>query len=493
MHSRGTVDVQILQYDDVLLFYPVLPCIKAALTITEKSLVCDASTKFMSQVKYQSRCLIDEVKRNDKIIGCTDQGFLLRIITALLQNNKSYDLKNMRTADCNKGTFPKPHLDLMYGFRFSQQELLTQFLNANVSGLIGAPTRYGKTALMINTLRAFPSLVAVVTAPGVDLVKQLYADIKKAIPNREVKLICSGSYTRTPSDTGITVCSADSLDKCDPGATELLLADEPHALVTDNRLKGLRAFTKARRYGFGATLKGRFDGRDALIEGIFGPVVVERTYKEAVAEGAICPLNVIFLRVPIDSSLTFWDRNAAYNSLLFHSEEMAQITRRICEEVIPQEWQTMIFIKDEKQAEMWLEAIGEEHTIAMAKRLTKKEREEVDRRMKANEIKRCLCTKIYVQGVTFSDVRCLVNCEAGGNNTSAIQKPGRLAEIRPNKKCGIVIDFLFEPDARGNGGAAWNALCRDSLGRKAAYEEKGYGIYEVGTIEELKQIFDKLK
>lgn len=353
------------------------------------------------------------------------------------------------------------------------------------------------TTLMINTLRAFPTLSTVVVAPGVDLVKQLYDDITgpRGLPkgSREIRLICTGKgRTPTTSPGGITVCSADSLDKCDPVNTELLLADEPHALVTANRLEKINAFTRARRIGFGATLKGRFDGRDSLITGLFGPVLVERTYKEAVAEGAVCPLSIIFLKVEITPK-AFRDRNAAYSGLLFHNPNMMNLAKRICMEVIPQDWQTMVFIKEEKQAEMLMEALDDNATIAMAKRMTNKERTEVDWLMKQNVIKRCLCTKIYVQGVTFSDVRVLLNLEGGGNNTSAIQKPGRLAEIRPGKKCGIVIDLLFTgPKGDVPGKNSWYPLCIDSNNRKKAYEEIGYDVHVADNITELKSIFDKL-
>jgi hypothetical protein len=92
-------------------------------------------------------------------------------------------------------------------------------------------------------------------------------------------------------------------------------------------------------------------------------------------------------------------------------------------------------------------------------------------------------------------VRVLLNLEAGGNNTSAIQKPGRLAEIRPGKKCGIVIDIMFtKPEgAKATGKTPWYALCIDSINRKRAYEEKGYDIYEVDTIKQLKETFDRIR
>lgn len=492
------VDVKLYWYDSQILFYPVLPCLVKALTIKEKSLELSEQTNFVRDSILRKREMFERLDRGGKVIGTTFHGFIDRILQTLAINGLTYDDKDCRTAKSVGGRFPKPRLDLMKGFRFSQEDLITKALLRDQSGLIGAPTRYGKTTLMINTMRAFPESNICVVAPGVDLVKQLYEDITgpRGIKDREVKLICSGSKTKYMSyeHNGITVCSVDSLDKVDQGQVDLLLADEPHALVTQTRTSKIDKFFKARRYGYGATLDGRFDGRDALITGLFGPVLAERTYKEAVEEGAICPLHIIFFEVEITPNW-YGDRTSAYNHLLFKNERMAKLTADLCKAVVPEDFQTMIFIKDEKQAELYLKHIGEEHTIAMAKRMNNKEREEVTERMRSNVIKRCLCTKIYVQGVTFSDVRVLINAEAGGDNTSAIQKPGRLAEVRPNKKCGVVFDFLFMPADPSNTfgmSGGWGALCYDSKARLNAYKRKGYDIHYVRTVEEAKAKFEEL-
>lgn len=484
----------IYQYDDVLLFHPILPEIAEALTITEKALELNKRT-WLRETTRKKRELFARVARQGGEVGSTYQGFLNKIINTCITSGKTFKLCDMRTSQQSRG-FPAPRLDLMHGFRFSQEELLKSFLLKDRSGLLGAPTRYGKTTLMINTLRAFPTLNTVVTAPGVDLCNQLYDDLTgpRGIKNREIKKICSGSRTKFQAEgNGITICSADSLEKCDTGLTELLLADEPHAYATGTRVGKLNAFTKARRYGYGATLKGRFDGRDPIIEGLFGPVLVERTYKEAVAEGAICPLNIIFMVIELTPN-HYRSRDDAYKALFFNNQQMAGLTARICNEVIPQEYQTMLFIKNSVQADIYRDAIGRDTTIAMAKQMNTKQRAEVTELMRTNVIKRCLCTDIYVQGVTFSDARVLINCEAGGNNTTAIQKPGRLAEIRPNKKCGIIIDFMFTFSGKRKDyqGEAFWALVSDSKARKTAYEEKGYGIYEAHTIQECKTIFNSL-
>lgn len=452
------------------------------LTIEVKGLEQDPARPWVITNTRQKKKVFKVIQENPRVVQ-TMQGFWVGLKAHLERKGYVVQLEDLRKA------FPQPRFELMHGFRFNQEQLLKDFLSKDMSGLLGAPTRYGKSTLIKNTLRAYTGLTTVVTAPGADLVKQLYEDIKVDLPQRDVKLIGAGSRVRYPSED-ITVISMDSMDKADFGRTELLLIDEPHAAVTDSRLPILNAFQKARRLGFGATLKGRFDGKDALITGLIGPVLAERTYREAVAEGAICPLRVYLLRIPIHkrSINTGWNRNQAYKHLLYESGRMAKVANRICKELIPDEWQTLLFIKNEKQADLYLDEIGQEGTIAMAKKLTPKQREEVMERMRSDNIKRCIASDIYSQGVTFNHVRVMINLSGGGNNTTTIQKPGRLAEVREGKKAGIIVDFMFYPAedlTMQNCGPGVRMLFVDSNNRKKAYEEKGYEVVEVSNFEEL--------
>lgn len=473
----------------VAIVQPIPGLVGDVLTITEKQMVQDEDT-YQQKVEFRRRPLYNVLSENPYVIQ-TYQGLWKAIFDYSIVRGvipQMYDRRYMCAS---------PDLNSMFGFRFSQKELLTTALQQERSGLIGAPTRYGKTYLMVNTLRAYHNVTTVVTLPGTDLVQQTYKTIKELLPHRDVKLMGAGSRVRYPSED-ITVCSMDSLHKCDTGKTELVLIDEPHAVVTDSRLPKLLAFEKARFIGFGATLKGRFDGRDKVIMGAIGPVLAQRTYKEAVAEGAICPIAVLYLKVPLKKPAQS-TRQGAYNALLFKSRRMAEAVARMTKELIPEGWQTLIFIKHEKQAELYLSHIGKEGTIAMAKRLSAKERKDLMARMASGEVLRCLASDIYAQGVTFSDVRVLINAAGGGNNTTAIQKPGRLAEIRPGKSYGIVIDFLFtaaEDPTLTSKSPKLKAdprrfLIADSENRKKAYEEIGYEIVECNNREELCTAFSK--
>lgn len=426
---------------------------------------------FRATVKERSKYAQSKIKRTYYDINISGK---LSDIPVKLHRKKAIN-KNIRVNPLITG-FTTEYLGRgdYYGFELEGPDGLF---------LLGDCTVTHNTTLIKNTIRAFPNVNTVVTVPGADLVKQLYDDIKAAVPHREIKLIGAGS-NKTPCDD-INVVSMDSLHKCDADACRLLLIDEPHACVTASRLPELTKFDKARKIGFGATLKGRFDQKDILIEALIGPVLAERTFQEAVAEGAVCPLIVYMINIPLQGNLG--DRDAAYKTQLFKSQKVAKAVKWICHSLLPKDWQTLLFIKNEKQAEFFLEWVGEEGTIAMAKRLTKKEREELMTRMCSDDIKRCLASDIYAQGVTFNHVRSLINLSGGGANTSTIQKPGRLAEVRPGKRCGVVFDFFF---SKGNAtGEGANAIYRDSIARSLAYTEKGYEIIFVNSYGELESSF----
>ena len=417
----------------------------------------------------------------------THQGFWKKVVEHVEGQGLQVRMHDIRLK------FPAPDFSRMHGMRFSQEPLLKEALMQNRSGLIGAPTRFGKTTLIINTLRCYPGLKTVVTVPGVDLIDQLADDIRKALPDRDVKVLHGKTRNKYQGDD-ITVVSMDSLDKCDHSGTRLVLIDEPHALVTDGRMPDFLAFDRARKIGYGATLDGRFDNRDPLIEGLIGPVLAERTYRQAVAEGAISPIVVFMLPMPVKG---FWcrDRNAAYKKIMWENEVFAQWVRWIAKKLVPADWQVMGFIQNEKQANFLMERMtGVECELAMAKLMTDKEREAMTEKLRNEEVRFCLASNIYAQGVTFSGLRVVLNLSGGGASTGTIQKPGRVAEIRPGKRCGVVFDFLFEPPRdvceQDMKGQCWQPVW-ESNARRAYYTKKGFEVYIPRNATELAQMFNE--
>ncbi len=454
----------------------------------------------------------------------THQGFWKHVKTALEEAGHTVEVLDYRRV------FPPPDLGRAVGLLLEpQRPQLVEALMADSSGLIGAPTRWGKSYVMAAICAAYRKLKLLIPAPGTDLCHQLLDLMVATFPGRavfgefegggyytpEIGKIDGHAKTKEPPPKklrsirayaeffkdSITVCSMDSLHKQDHEGTDLVLVDEPHAIATDGRAETLALFRTARKLGFGATLKGRFDNRDALIVGLIGPVISNVTYREAVDLGVIAPLKVLMVKVPFTSDLIpagrFVDRQVVYDQLLFRSARTAQLVKKIVQNIIPADWQVMAFINDEKQAEFYMKyAFPSVGTIAMAKRMkTEKEREDLTRGIAEGKTLRVLASKIYVQGLTFPDLKVVINLAGGGANTTAIQKPGRLLQRRPGKRYGVMIDFMFEctDDDQSDDGKSkpWRCVVRESWTRYQLYNEIGYDVSIVRTSDEVLDVVSK--
>ena len=141
--------------------------------------------------------------------------------------------------------------------------------------------------------RGTPTIV--VAVPDKDITQKNFDDLTKLLPDRNVGLIMSGRSK--PSDD-IQVITLDSLHKLEAEDVGVLIVDEMHAASSDTRSQELLRFTKARVWGVSATPDGRFDGKDTVAEGIFGPIVARFTYQDGVKAGCLVPVKVYWIDAP---------------------------------------------------------------------------------------------------------------------------------------------------------------------------------------------------
>jgi superfamily II DNA or RNA helicase len=280
-----------------------------------------------------------------------------------------------------------------------------------------------------------------------------------------------------------------SLEKLNPDDVRLLLIDEPHAILAPSVLIHMTKFKNARILAYGATMDGRFDDSDIILEGLVGPILYEKSFRQAVDEKAICDIRVYMLRVPFEP-FQCNTRDQAYNRLLLKNNAFNALVKRLSAEVIPSDWQTLIFADLVKQIELMNQFV-EDGVPAIASQMTNKERKERFAMMKTGEIKRCICTDIYSQGVTFPDLRCIINASGGGGSITGTQKPGRLAQRRPGKTRGYLIDFLFQPPGMASdeewvkSAQKWFYVVQDCQARMKVYRANGYDVRVINNIEEI--------
>lgn len=446
--------------------------LEKAMSFMKKELIFNPKT-YSRETRRSEVKVFDILRENNGIVVYrTFQGLINSLVNILKKQNNIPLIKDLRIP------FPAPKLENMHGFRFNQKEKTEELLRADRSGIFHAPTRYGKSVVITNIINAFPDVKTVVLAPGVDLLPQLMDTIKKYCPERDVTGIFSGSKTQYMSND-ITVCSMDSMHKLDKDSVKLVLIDEPHAVVTESRGYQLAEFHNARILGFGATIEGRFDNADKLIEGLIGPVLTSTTFSDCVKLGALCPIHAHLIKIPF-KPVYAKQRNTAYNKLVFQNSNFHKIVGNLCNSIIPKDFQTLCFINNQKEAEALKPFINDSY-IAMDKLFkNKKERQEIFKDLKEDKLKRVLCSNIYSTGVTIDNIRCVINCDGGGGSILSVQKPGRLAEIKPNKVAGYMIDFIFEPEEEYKEsikGFADEMVVRDCWSRYKTYKEKGYDIF----------------
>lgn len=384
----------------------------------------------------------------------------------------------------NRLPFPAPKWENLSKMRFrgSQLEKLKILLETNESGGFEAPTRYGKSIILEALLRLYPNVETVLAAPGAALLRQTYFKLKDKFPERDVKFVSARGKTMGKD---LTVCSMDSLHKLDRENVRLLLVDEPHSMASESRCDWFYDFPNARRYAVGATWTGRFDKADKVITGIVGPVLSKTTYTEAVGTNNICPIRIYTIRIPIALDKTYCSkRHQALHKLVIDNQFFQNLMSCVMNEIIPHNWQTMMFIDEEKQADRLAEKISGAR-VAMSKKFkNEKEAEDFRMEMVAGNILRCIASSIYAVGLTFSDLRVMVNGCAGGGSITAKQKPGRLAETIPGKKRGYVVDYCFDPipgiDSEKNS-KAW-AVIRNCIQRQKVYKEIGYEMVDVPLV-----------
>jgi len=92
-------------------------------------------------------------------------------------------------------SFPKPNLvEGIKGLRSYQKKVFLDGISKDKGGCFALVTRYGKTYLMIALCKAY-NVPIVIAAPGIDLLGQLVDDLQKALPNKVIKGVFTGSKT----------------------------------------------------------------------------------------------------------------------------------------------------------------------------------------------------------------------------------------------------------------------------------------------------------
>jgi superfamily II DNA or RNA helicase len=408
---------------------------------------------------------------------------------------------------------PAPTPDIaasLTGLREYQYECAYQTLMSG-GGIVACPTGWGKTHIMGALCKAYPheelllrnTPTTVICAPDKDIVRKNYEDLCEILPDRDIGIVMSGR--KKVFSTDVQLCTLDSLHHIPAEDVGVLIADEVHSAASESRAEALSAMNKAVRFGMSATPTGRFDGRDKVTEGIFGPVVYTRTYKQGVEDGALVPIRVLWLRLPepamgIDDYLVYSQRESRYRHGMYRDASVQQTITALIKRV-PEEMQTLCIMRHTEQLNFLSPHCpeityvhGEANAANLQKQrrhnlapVSRKERESLYNQIRDGEIRKVFSTWVYKQGVNFPELEVIINAGGGGSDIVAKQIPGRESRNIDGKEESWLIDFYHEWDTKKDkrGHTRAGPMLSDDRSREKAYTELGFDQNWITSIDEI--------
>ena len=386
----------------------------------------------------------------------------------------------------------KPPLDVsaFEGVTFRQNQDVAIALIATADcGIIDCSVGFGKTWLIALLCKALPTLNIVVTTSSTSVVKTNYEYISHTIPG-EVGMLCAG--TDTTYKKRVIVTTLKSLPKLMTSNVDLLLVDECHDAASEKAAEAISQFYFSRRFGFSAS-PVRNDGSGIVMEALFGPIIMQMSYDEAVDAGMVTPMKYTmlpckwcpqFVRETKDvpdfllKRYSYWANKARNKAIANFMYDLRKVS----------DAQTLIMVGTLEHAIQlnllmpWLVVAyyGNSNMEDLRKRFPKEKYPDLDlNKYKMNQkqlditrkafakgtLKWVVSTFVFRQGVNFRHLKCLIRADGTTSAVAGIQIPGRLSRLDEGKDCAYLVDF-------NDTFSDWAA--RRSEARAKLYQEQGW-------------------
>ena len=423
--------------------------------------------------------------------------------------------------------FPQPCMENLGGFRHGQQAALETVWKSD-GGIIDCSTGWGKSeeiAKICTSYHGLEDYPIIVVAPG----KEILNNIVERLATYGIDAgLVDGSHNKRRQ---ITVCSAFSLmkmeDNGDLSKARLCLFDEVHRCAATTIRTPLIRMSKARMFGFSATVEGRADNADIVIEALFGRRICTVTYGEAEKHKLVAPMHVIMVEtegpamdIQDPTAKTrhgIWRNNARnqmFASVASQLVEMGQtliITQTLEHaanifKLLPPGWQLVYgnhpqsMVKTEKRKfDKKLENNPElpegsfpkkPASLRRAERMAKEfqemglpplsesRRKELAEQFKRGEIRGVVATGIWSTGVDYPGLQFVIRTEGSASEIQSGQTSGRGSRLSEafGKSIGIVIDAEDKFD---------DSLARRRQSRVRVYQKNGWSIQRGARPEEV--------
>lgn len=409
------------------------------------------------------------------------RGFLRRITEILQKRQAEYTVIDTPWKDKPAFVFDEKVFAQLQPSLRPFQENCIRAIKESHSGLVKAATGLGKTYIIAALTALYPHATIDIVTRSVDVVRS----IAKLCRNFDVNpgIVGGGSLDQRR----VTVYSANSLHHSKFNA-DIVLADECHELVTPKVYPNLLRYKHSRMFGFSATVDTRADNAHFHLEELFGPVIFEVSYDDAVAAKVIVPIVVQWIPVrAVQGSTNIKDFVMRKRALIWRNSIRNAAIAQVAKKYFDAGKQVLILVETVEHL-LRLRKLLPEFTVCAgsAVEISRQKLEddedraiydELHQSVKNRDIMRTqfrdrkimgiIATGIWSTGVSFDDLEVLIRADGRVSKTVNVQAPGRVCRIpeATNKQAGIVIDFIdyFDPK-----------MLRKSQSRFKVYQSLGW-------------------
>ena len=376
---------------------------------------------------------------------------------------------------------PKPQIDNLKGFRYKQDEAINTMWSSDF-GIINCITGFGKTELISKFVLSLPYRKILIVGPG-----------KAELDTIEERL---KSYGITPGRIDSKnkkwnwplITTMQSLKAVDgrgwlKEATEVLF-DEVHRASAPSAYNALMRCKNARLFGFSATVDGKSNNSEVVVEAMFGKPICTVNYQEGVENNLVVPMKTIFIstsgpanleRVLKATNNTTKERWGIWRNTN-RNQEIAAVASQVVElgqtlvltytlehaiylhKEFPPGWVLMYGTDPETALKSELNKQDDDITTPVSRdarryqnlvnimrengveKLTENRKAEIQEKFRSGEIKGVIATKIWSQAVDFPKLQFVIQASAMASSILSRQSAGRSSRISEGKTTGIVID-----------------------------------------------------
>ncbi len=413
-------------------------------------------------------------------------GIHKKIINCLNKNNIPYLFKNTESKQKNDALVTNDAVLEQFEFRDKQLDII-KLIQSNDCGQIVCPTGFGKSFIISVLAKLFPKAKILITTHINSVLQQHYLALSESMG--DVGIICAKKKHNTKAR--VMCVGTKSLNNIDTDF-DFVFADEMHELGTIANYKLLTRFPYAKMFGFSANDK-RPDGGQCIMQAIFGSVLIEVDYQDAVKHNAVVQLEVRFIPVNMQFNPCLGleksvarERHGIWNNI-YRNKIIAKIAE------LHKDEQVLITCKTMEHA-FRLKRLLPDYTVIYGsvgrfnslkkigiidkneKVLTTDDQLRIKQQFSSGELKKVIATSVWNRGVDFKPLQVLIRADGSNSNIADKQIPGRASRVCEGKEKGYIYDFSDEFDS---------GFAQKSKQRRKRYLSEGWKVIDADNIFEL--------